>query len=346
MLSGIYHVQEDTDRNGRVILHWFNKSVPYVTSKTIVRTPFALGGALPSYLWYISVRSPAIFSSPLQIRINYYIWFNILIPIHSVQKKGLLVVFYDVRKTEDPQVDSGKPYLMQIFKFMSCVPIRYSGLHFCLKMREGNLAWNRLFLDIAMKAAPKYARERACVHYGSDVELRYRLANYGIPLDTFPVDVNGNIRESILNTWLHNHLAKEGSLKSHGSAIQDNSFPGDDDTSSSSGDDEDAPSSSVQDGIWQTDVLLGRGRLVQYHPGNIRFRELLEEHRAEYESLLRNQRRQACIDLTNELVGNGTRFLKHGENGEWTVCCFEDAVGKVSQFYRTRRRRTREDGHV
>ncbi|CAJ1937590.1 unnamed protein product [Cylindrotheca closterium] len=331
MLSGLYHVQDDTDCNGRVIFYWFNK----VTFD---------------------------FSAEAMIRVNYYVWFNILIPIHAVQKKGILSIFYDIMEPGESYVNPGMTSLMQIFNFMHCLPIRYSGLHYCLKLRKGNLiAWNKLFLEIAVKSSPKYARERSRVHYGSDVELQYKLANYGIPLDTLPVDVNGNLKESILNVWLHNHLAKERSLKTRYRSAKNNGplFPEDEDgnlTSSSSGGDGEgganrannnvASINSVQDGIWETDVLFGRGRLVQYHPGNMQFREFLGEHREEYESLSRNQRRKACVDLTNELIGNGTRFLKQGADDEWMPCDFEVAVDKVSQFYRTRRRRIKEDGNL
>jgi hypothetical protein len=297
------------------------------------------------------MHSPAtfVFISLLQIRVNYYVWFNILIPNHAVQKKGVLSIFYDIMKPGETHINRGMAFLVQVLNFMSCLPIRYSGLHFCLKAREGSLAyWNKRFLEIAAKASTKSARERSRVHYGSDIELQYKLANYGVPLDTLPVDVNGNLRESILNVWIHNHLAKERILTSRQSANSNGHlFQGGDDeslTSSPAEDDEDgagqandAPN-SVQDGIRQTDVLFGRGRLVQYHPGNIRFREFLGEHREEYESLSRNDRRRACIDITNELIANGTRFLKQGATDEWTACDFEDAVDKVSQFYRTRRR--------
>mmetsp|Transcript_11636 Transcript_11636/g.27993 ORF Transcript_11636/g.27993 Transcript_11636/m.27993 type:complete len:302 (+) Transcript_11636:769-1674(+) len=296
---------------------------------------------------------PAI--SLLQIRINYYVWFNILIPIHAVQKKGVVAVFYDVMKPGDEHINRGMTFLMHVINFMSCLPIRYSGLHFCLKMREGrNLAWNKVFLDCAVKAAPKSARERARVHHGSDVELQYKLTNYGIPPNTFPVDLDGNLRESILNVWFHNHLAKEGYLKKSHHHHRVPSNEEESLSSTSSGDDEDEDGgnqanvdpNSARDGIRETDVLFGRGRLVQYHPGNIRFREFLGEHRDEYESLSRNERRQACVDLTKALVAKGTRFLKQGVVEEWTVCDFEGAVDKVSQFYRTRRRRMREQGKL
>lgn len=191
------------------------------------------------------------------------------------------------------------------------------------------------------------------VHHGSHVELQYQLSTYGIPLDTFPVDANGNVRDSILNAWFYEHLEKHGGIKRldtcpSGSG-QDDGDEADNDASFVSGlssqEDSDGAShrnhavpNTVVDGIWETDVLLGRGRLVQYHAGNINFRDFLDERSEGYEVLPRSERRIACANLTRELLSNGTRFLKHTDDGLWVVCGFDDIVDKVAQYYRTRRR--------
>ena len=267
------------------------------------------------------------------------------------------MVAYDLSKANEKVNSIDLRGMMRVINFMSSMPIRYTANHICLKRVEGSVSWNNVMLGISIKAYPKHARERTCVHYGSDTELQYQLANYGIPLDTFPVDMDGNVRTGIMNAWFYQHLEREGGVKKNlkdDASISDQE-DGDDGNSSVSsrarangGGGQGQPNnnnnvpSTVIDGIWESDVLLGRGRLVQYHPGNINFREFLDDHIEDYESLARNQRRRACSDLARELVAHGTRFLKQTETDLWVVCEFEEIVDKVAQFYRTRRRRDQQ----
>lgn len=199
-----------------------------------------------------------------------------------------------------------------------------------------------MVLGFATGAIPQHARQRSKVHCGSDEKLQRQLSHNGVPLDTLPVDVNGNLRKSSLNVWLHKYWEN---------ASNDDvpSEEGDDDSSfisSSSSLEEVEGENSADDGAnpWregflETDVLLGRGKMAQYHPGNLRFRDFLDQKRPAYEVLSRRQKRQACITFTRELLSNGVRFLRFRESDKtWVVSDFDDAVGKVAQFFRTRRR--------
>lgn len=285
-----------------------------------------------------------------QIRATFYIWFNILIPIHDVQMKGVLAVYYDMLKpSESPEVALLMTSAFRMAEFASCLPIRYSGVHFCLKQEEGSLALNNLFLGLAIKAIPKYALERSKVHFGSDLKLQYQLGNCGVPLDTFPVDVNGNFRDSLLNVWFHKHWEAEGSVSRHET---DSLYDSDDGSYMSCSSSDGSVGGAIQGhhagvvfandgetgGIFDADVLLGRGRLVQNHPGNVLFRDFLDERRDEYEVLSRNDKRKARIKHTRELLANGVRFMRQTDSGLWVVCDFDEVVEKVAQFYRTRRR--------
>lgn len=275
--------------------------------------------------------------------------------MHSVQKKGLVTVTYELGEPNEKRKTPGLKRMMKILDFMSSLPIRYTANHFCLRREEGSASWKNVFFGLPITAFPKDARHRSRFHYGSDTEIQYELAQHGIPLDKFPVDMNGGLRVGILNAWCHKYLEKQGGIEEDyedgASSLSDH-----DDDDNNLGDGNSAPSraranngngqqppsapnNEAIEGIWETDVLLGRGRLVQYHPGNIRFRDFLDEHIEEYESLARNQRRRACSDLARELISNGTRFLKQAEGDMWERCNFEEAVDKVAQFYRTRRRR-------
>lgn len=214
------------------------------------------------------------------------------------------------------------------YRYASCLPIRYSAVHLCQKQRDGDLALSRIFLDILKRGIPEHSRSRVRIHSASDMELRYILRGYGIPIESFPVDINGNLRSDIVNTWFYKHL--QGFQERLEAGRQE-----------AKQEEEGGNQHPALRGISPDDVLLGRGRLVQYHPGNVRFREFLENHADDYDNTPRNTRSRVSADWTRELLASGVRFLKN-EGDEWVECNFEEVVHKVSQFFRTRRRSKKE----
>ena len=66
--------------------------------------------------------------------------------------------------------------------------------------------------------------------------------------------------------------------------------------------------------ITDNDILLGRGKAVHIHEGNIRFRKLVAEHASGSLPSAREQkaesRREAAVDIINTVRARGGRFLK------------------------------------
>lgn len=261
-----------------------------------------------------------------QIRVMYHIFFNYMDSDSSVQTKGLVCIYYDEKTKEDVIAERpGLNFRMTAIKFFLTLPIRVSSMHLCINSAPKSLTLHNHLAQMTIKALQANVRARIRIHYGSDIERQYILQTFGVRLETFPVDTEGNVRLET-RKWCDKYLGIATSAAdpqpSHG--------------------DNDAPI-TVTNGLWETDVLFGRGRLVQYHPGNIRYRDFLDQHREEYDGYQRNQRRKACIDYTQELLANGTRFLKQNETEMWVVCDFEEVVDKIAQFYRTRRRRIKQE---
>mmetsp|Transcript_17768 Transcript_17768/g.43873 ORF Transcript_17768/g.43873 Transcript_17768/m.43873 type:complete len:702 (+) Transcript_17768:118-2223(+) len=91
------------------------------------------------------------------------------------------------------------------------------------------------------------------------------------------------------------------------------------------------------------DILLGRGQTIQTHPGNVRFREWLEEYRDEYERTPRHKKRLVTAEMANILSSNGIRFLKQGpDKKSWVAIDTKEAEQKISQLFRSRRKKQRE----
>jgi len=83
-----------------------------------------------------------------------------------------------------------------------------------------------------------------------------------------------------------------------------------------------------------SDVLLGRGRFVQYNPGNIRFRKLAEKYKDEYDTAPRRRRQEIVSEVIHVLSSEGARFLKQMDTDVWVKSNDKEAKKKVTQLYR------------
>jgi hypothetical protein len=234
--------------------------------------------------------------------------------------------------------------------FSASLPFRRSTIHVCLKAGKGKLALNNTLLGIIMNGYPRYSRVRARLHYGSDVELQYELQGHGLPMKNCPVDPSGEMRQDILNIWYEQHVASIQS-RSH-SVDQIVGDPGSEtaatSTSTCVGPGTDVavpvplnPNGSVHPQIDpnSTDVLLGRGKRNQTHPGNIRFREFLDDYSDEYNKVPRKKRRRIATELSQRLNTNGVRFLKLNQDKEWVESDVATVEDKIAQLFRSFRKK-------
>jgi len=87
------------------------------------------------------------------------------------------------------------------------------------------------------------------------------------------------------------------------------------------------------------DVLMGRGRPLQSHPGNIRFRNLVELHFQEYESSNTFERMLIAGRIVQIIKATGARFLKPKIDSAWEEMDDLASRKKVTQCFRTRRKK-------
>ena len=94
--------------------------------------------------------------------------------------------------------------------------------------------------------------------------------------------------------------------------------------------------SMVNGGATDLDVLSGRGAMTNAHPGNIRYRKLIEDYKPEYAALTSKQKKCAfTVRVMEEIKGYGGRFLtKACVKGPWVVKKPNAARKKISQSLR------------
>ncbi|KAL3943259.1 MAG: hypothetical protein SGBAC_002668 [Bacillariaceae sp.] len=89
----------------------------------------------------------------------------------------------------------------------------------------------------------------------------------------------------------------------------------------------------------KNDVIFGRGRGFQNHPGNLRMRTIIEKYKNEYHSLRRQGKRDMVEKVYKEIIENGARFLKKMDReDEWIKVDVPIALQKVSHTLRCRKK--------
>jgi hypothetical protein len=86
------------------------------------------------------------------------------------------------------------------------------------------------------------------------------------------------------------------------------------------------------------DVLFGRGKSFQNHPGNIWCRQLVESNLSRYENASKREKTTLASQILQMIQGKSGRFLKY-DNGGWLVVEASAARDKISHMFRSRRRK-------
>jgi hypothetical protein len=101
---------------------------------------------------------------------------------------------------------------------------------------------------------------------------------------------------------------------------------------------DDTPEIKVEVEPMARDILLGRGKPLQRHPGNVRFRQLIASHADKYELGDRFQKTLIAADVVATIRESDGRFLKPRGKDGWEKIDDETARLKVAHTFRTLRK--------
>lgn len=137
---------------------------------------------------------------------------------------------------------------------------------------------------------------------------------FGIPMNDFPVSQSGQMRPSKHLQWVERISMKEVFLSKHRISDGAIDFP------------------------FKYDVLLGRGKPYQDHPGNKYLRELVDSNFDAYNKTKRDLKRKFGESLVHQIQEMSGRFLKKEEaSGMWVEASLKEAVDKVCHAFRRKR---------
>jgi hypothetical protein len=91
--------------------------------------------------------------------------------------------------------------------------------------------------------------------------------------------------------------------------------------------------------ITPLDVICGRGKPYQEHPGNKQMRQLVKELNGRYQTAVHNQKVFVAEEVLRGIKDLGGRFLKKQAEKYWVEVSHSVAVEKISHSFRAMRRK-------
>jgi hypothetical protein len=165
-----------------------------------------------------------------------------------------------------------------------CMPLRYEATHFCSPKRgmHFTVSW-------IVKAAGVFSRARSRIHFGSPMECEYALLSFGVPSHLLPFTAEGQLKTGNHKKWIQRRIIMERELQ-RGQVFSGIELPR------------------------PNDVLLGRGRPLQNHPGNRRLLELANIYLDEYFAADPDGDRK---DVARKIVSEVLHPSSNGQQEAW-----------------------------
>jgi hypothetical protein len=224
------------------------------------------------------------------------------------QRTGVILVSFHSEgcfdfERYDPDLTGLYPRMIQD------LPVKICGIHHCVDpttVTIGNMFEAKLIF------ASRETRAKTRVHFGTLLECLYNLQSFGIPTDSIPMTSGGKVKTKAFLEWLDMRRTREEFERS-----------------------EDCP--EVYEIPLNKHVLLGRGKPLQKHVGNMRLINIVDEYIQKYD---RCEKKLEKTAMASDLVQNikskyDTAFLCK-ESGVWIEVHDDAAREKVSNLLRAR----------
>eukprot|EP00531_Pseudo-nitzschia_arenysensis_P004538 CAMPEP_0116145480 /NCGR_PEP_ID=MMETSP0329-20121206/16616_1 /TAXON_ID=697910 /ORGANISM="Pseudo-nitzschia arenysensis, Strain B593" /LENGTH=503 /DNA_ID=CAMNT_0003641089 /DNA_START=98 /DNA_END=1605 /DNA_ORIENTATION=- len=232
---------------------------------------------------------------PLVTRVKILVY-TILVASDDVetQQKGITTIIWPGTKTpKDDQVGNLKfdriLFLKRVFEFL---PVRTCSMHFSFP----STPFFQVIRTLFMLSMPSLIK-RMKFHVGENIERQYSIKSYGVPVELIPLTDTGNIKTTYLKQWMK--LRRIVEVMKMTESGEDNSV-------------------SIIECPGSNDVVFRSGTSMSCHPGNVRFRCLVESKHEIPSIVSQTTQAELAEQLIEEIEARGGRFLKWDNRGYWT----------------------------
>ncbi|CAJ1946704.1 unnamed protein product [Cylindrotheca closterium] len=263
---------------------------------------------------YETARSLGYRSIQSQLRVHWYMLMSVIETSDpDAQKEGVVRVFYNL-DSKAHNILSHNEFIQKGSIFSRALPIKNMGLHFCYN--SGSLV---PMLSAVQLAVGVDGRSRLRDHFGNEVQVKQKLEDFNIPASALPSVSHDAVSTDYLDQYLLRIKQAEEKERSmtNGEIMQPLS----------------------------PDVILGRGRHQQEHPGNLRLAQLVDSKRQEYSKLRKLEKSRIIREIVERYESSGGRFVeRYEEKGtmQWRESSSDARREKVSQLFRTKTTRNSE----
>ncbi|KAL3934927.1 MAG: hypothetical protein SGARI_003176, partial [Bacillariaceae sp.] len=229
----------------------------------------------------------------------------------SAQTVGTVNVIYALGKIDLTKF-AKKNAIRVLQRMDDSLPHKAASFHFCFNDPLFHVAWKYVF---DFTAEPE-KRARCRCHFGTPQEVAYELMTFGIPKDALPITDDGKIKTKLHLELLEMKLALEELQAASSMRIEYQTFVLN-------------PS--------RKDVLFGKGKRFQNHPGNMNLKHRVDDMLSRYDTLDKTSKTNFADFIVATLKSEGVHFLGQ-ESGVWMEATDDIARSKVAQMFRNRRK--------
>jgi hypothetical protein len=206
----------------------------------------------------------------------------------EAQRRGIVMILWSERSYQNEVLDTAKQWTkgglrsysgigqqqqQKRWKVHDVSLLRYSAIHFC-SPDTPIFSMGRSLYTIALS---RKQRSRLQTHVGEPVELRYSLNAYGVPTDDLPITWSGSVKNNYQKQWMklrsfieRERIDYDNNCRSQSRQSQTQIIP------------PPPPMLIIVECPSVTDVIFRHGTNMSTHPGNVRFRSLIQLKCEEY----------------------------------------------------------------
>ena len=182
---------------------------------------------------------------------------------------------------------------------VQAVPIRMVSVHLCYP----NTEVYRIVGKVASMASSIW-NSRTKIHFGNPIEWQYALQSYGIPIKLIPISNTGTIKLDNWKKWIKfkKYTEQQEMTLSTKTSMK-------------------TPMDSIVECPGSNDVVFRMGKSMDYHPGNVKFQNMIESQLQHHSNpfTTRTQKEAIEIEVIQNVKKEGGRFLQWESDKGWWI---------------------------
>ncbi|VEU38827.1 unnamed protein product [Pseudo-nitzschia multistriata] len=298
-----------------------------------------------------------LYSTYIRVKIFLYIW-TVASNDVATQQNGAVLICWDGRKDMKLPSPSEQQLVRKLF---SAIPLRICGIHFCFPDSHFYRMARAIF---SLTVGGAEHRNRLRFHIGEEIELKYQLGTFGVPVCQIPITETGNVKTGNFHKWIamrkiveEKKSADAASLSHRQSQLQlqpflqtnvmnwniqmqlqatlmSTQYMINKNMSTQNGTNFN-PTTSFVEYPGLNDVAFRKGMSLMHHPGNDYFHGLIQSKILEHDAASQSGKARIAWWVVDEIRKRKGRFLSWDQQGWWVVLEDESKIRlKVAVFFR------------